>query len=300
MRRAETLHRSGDHRGALALLSSAKATCRPVAGVDTLRAKCFAALGDRLSAEQARREESRWSAPDRAAVVARDLGLDAVVDDDEWFGRVRAIVGPYTMLSERRLRSLHDLARSVLQARVGGDFVECGVAAGGSSALLAACIRRYGAKQHVWCFDSFCGMPKAGAEDRDKDGRHADDTGWGAGTCAAPVESLLAVGEALGAADRLIVRPGLFQETLAQSAPRIGRIALLHLDGDWYESTRVALEALWSSVAPDGAVQIDDYGHWEGCRRACDEFFARRGVRAALERIDYTGVALRVPNGATT
>ncbi|MFO0827556.1 MAG: TylF/MycF/NovP-related O-methyltransferase [Phycisphaerales bacterium] len=291
--RAHALHRAGDHRAALAILAEAKAEGPGAVGVDALRARCFDALGDRASAEQARREEARWADP-ADAPPSTPVPVD-VADDDAWFALARAAVAPYTMLSERRLRSLHDLARRVLVERLGGDFVECGVAAGGSAALLAGCVRRYGSGQHVWCFDTFTGMPAPSELDTDRRGVAAIDSGWGAGTCSAPERCVRQAAELFDAADRLLVRPGLFQDTLVKSAPRIGRIALLHLDGDWYESTKVCFEALWDRVAPGGAVQIDDYGHWEGCRRATDEFLAKRGIGATMERIDYTGVSLRKP-----
>ncbi len=36
---------------------------------------------------------------------------------------------------------------------------------------------------------------------------------------------------------------------------------------------------------------IDDYGHWDGCRKAVDEYFGPNGKAAPilLNRIDYTG-----------
>jgi len=33
---------------------------------------------------------------------------------------------------------------------------------------------------------------------------------------------------------------------------------------------------------------IDDYGHWEGSRRACDEYFAEHRTPILLQRIDPT------------
>ena len=43
---------------------------------------------------------------------------------------------------------------------------------------------------------------------------------------------------------------------------------------------------------------IDDYGHWEGCRRAVDEYFAEYAAPVLLNRIDYTGRAAVKPAGA--
>lgn len=69
----------------------------------------------------------------------------------------------------------------------------------------------------------------------------------------------------------------------------VGRIALLRLDTDWYESTHHELEHLWERLEPGGALIIDDYGHWAGARQAVDEFFAGRPDAPLLARVDYTG-----------
>lgn len=53
---------------------------------------------------------------------------------------------------------------------------------------------------------------------------------------------------------------GWFNETLPQ-AP-IGRIAVLRLDGDYYESTMTPLRALYDRVSPGGFVIVDDYACW--------------------------------------
>jgi hypothetical protein len=87
--------------------------------------------------------------------------------------------------------------------------------------------------------------------------------------------------------DNVELVPGRFEDTLPIS--RVQAIAVLHVDGDWYESVRVCLESLYDRVVAGGIVQIDDYGHWEGARRAVDEFFAKRGLSPVLSRIDYTG-----------
>jgi hypothetical protein len=86
---------------------------------------------------------------------------------------------------------------------------------------------------------------------------------------------------------------GLFQDTLPSS--NIGPIALLHIDGDWYESVRVCLEELYGQVSPGGIIQFDDYGYWQGARKAVDEFLAKRGAASLLQRIDYSGRSLVKP-----
>ena len=68
------------------------------------------------------------------------------------------------------------------------------------------------------------------------------------------------------------------------------KIAVLRLDTDWYESTRMELETLYPRLSVDGVIMIDDYGHWTGARRAVDEYFAR-GQRPLLQYTDATGRA---------
>jgi len=47
---------------------------------------------------------------------------------------------------------------------------------------------------------------------------------------------------------------------------------------------------LFDAIVPGGFIQIDDYGHWNGCRMAFDEFNQSRGGSFQLTPIDNTGV----------
>jgi O-methyltransferase len=76
---------------------------------------------------------------------------------------------------------------------------------------------------------------------------------------------------------------GKVEETIPGEMPR--RIALLRLDTDWYESTRHELEHLWPLVSVGGVLILDDYWHWEGHRKAVDDYF---GGSLMLHRIDST------------
>ena len=64
---------------------------------------------------------------------------------------------------------------------------------------------------------------------------------------------------------------------------------MLRLDTDWYESTKHELEHLFPRLQKGGILIIDDYGHWEGCRKAVDEYMDTNNIRLFLHRIDYTG-----------
>jgi hypothetical protein len=83
---------------------------------------------------------------------------------------------------------------------------------------------------------------------------------------------------------------GFFADTLPQTKDAIGPIVFLHMDGDWYESTRDILINLYDQLVPGAYVQVDDYGHWEGCRKALHDFFSERGIDIQLQPIDGDGV----------
>ena len=200
--------------------------------------------------------------------------------------RVLSKVRPYTMVGVPRLRTLYRLANRAIAQGVEGAFVECGTCNGGSGAVLA----HVAAKAHrpVWLFDSFEGLPEPAPED----GESA--AGW-KGECLGQ-EAL--VSEVLSRVDASMrdvhIVKGWFENTLMSAAT--GPIAVLHLDGDWYESTRQILHALYDRIDPRGFLSVDDYGHWPGCRRAVDEFFRERGQQPRIVRSDYTGVWFEKPS----
>ena len=80
---------------------------------------------------------------------------------------------------------------------------------------------------------------------------------------------------------------GPVERTIPEFAPK--SISLLRLDTDWYESTRHELLHLYPLLERGGVLIIDDYGHWEGARKAVDEYFRDASIRPLLNRIDYTG-----------
>lgn len=86
----------------------------------------------------------------------------------------------------------------------------------------------------------------------------------------------------------LIYVKGKVEDTLPVNKPA-GKIALLRLDTDWYESTKHELNILFPMLVQNGVLIIDDYGHWQGCRKAVDEYIQENKLPLLLNRIDYTG-----------
>jgi hypothetical protein len=287
-------------RASFAIASQIKGAGMAPMGTDLLRAKCRLRQGRHQEAHEMIKEELRLHPGNAQAkrlfdrLDKQSRTAEAAAPADE-FGRILISVRPFTMMSEARLRTMYTNARRICDEDREGNFVECGVAAGGCSALLAYVIKNYSKRPRwLFCFDTFEGMPKPTSADTHA-GLAADESGWGTGTCAAPIESLMEAVRAVGAAD--IIRPtkGLFGDTLPTARKSIGSIALLHLDGDWYGSTRDILDNLYNLVLADGYLQVDDYGHWEGCRKALDEFEKEQNVVFEKTIIDETGISFRKP-----
>jgi O-methyltransferase len=163
---------------------------------------------------------------------------------------------------------------------VPGCVIECGVWRGGMSAGLVSVL---GPERAYFLFDSFEGLPAAAAIDgaaaiawqKDTGGRTYYDN------CSAAPEFAERAMRLAGATAFTLVR-GWFNSTVPAFVPP-APIALLRLDGDWYESTMTCLDGLFDHVAPGGLIVLDDYYAWDGCSRAVHDFLSKR---KATERID--------------
>lgn len=280
---------------AMKLISSMKAQKSPLAGLDFLRAIAFAGMARPMDALEAAKEGLHNFPNDSNckrlySVLQSRLSERHEATTDPEFLVVYNIIKSYTMLGQSRLYSLYSLAKQVCDANLPGDFVECGVAGGGASALLGHVIKKHSQRaRRVYSCDTFSGMPEATLKDTSR-GVSAQDLGWGAGTCAAPVESLAKVSELVGAKDVICPVKGLFRTTLPILRYKISSIALLHADSDWYDSTLDIFENLYELIEIGGIVQVDDYGYWDGCKEALRVFMSRHYISSRLNRIDASGV----------
>lgn len=218
----------------------------------------------------------------RMVVTAWDL-----VSPSEFSGLFRR-VRSHTMCSNARLRGLYQGITYVVINNVIGDVVECGCARGGSAALMALTLKQLEARRPLWLFDTFEGLPAPTSDDPDYE--IAD---LFTGSCLGPIEEVQQLFERLQVFEQVHLVKGLFQETLPRSDIR--QIALLHIDGDWYESVKTCLDHLYDRVTPGGIIQLDDYGYWKGARKAVDEFLERRSIDVPLKRLDYSGRWLQKP-----
>lgn len=204
------------------------------------------------------------------------------------FGRLHQRIAPHSMMSYPRLKGIYDAVGDVLRREIAGDLVECGTARGGCAALMGLTCRQRGQPREMWVFDTFEGLPPPSPADPDYELARTS-----VGTCRGDFSEVRGLLERLGVLEGAHLVKGLFQDTVPTAGVR--QVALLHLDGDWYESTRVCLEHLYDKVTPGGIIQVDDYGHWAGARKALHEFFDQRRIQVDLKYLDYTGRQFRKP-----
>jgi O-methyltransferase len=181
-------------------------------------------------------------------------------------------VRDYTMVSFGGLLALRKAIRRSVARGVPGDVVECGVAQGGSAVIMALALKEVDYSRRLWLFDTFEGIPAPTKKDPDFELANGY-TGQFRGTVAEIRQRF----EKIGMLGRCVLVKGVFQQTLANA--EIDQIAVLHLDGDWYESVKTSLDALFDRVSPGGTIQIDDYGTWAGARKATDEFVSAHSLK---------------------
>lgn len=193
-----------------------------------------------------------------------------------------------------RSKLLWDLCENVFRKGIAGDFVECGVWKGGSAGLMGIAAQQYDTKsiRKLHLFDSFEGLPEPREEDGDAAKVYSGGVNTGALTsvhqCEAGIEEVqdLIFNILQLQPDRFVFHKGWFQDTIPNLGNEPKQIALLRLDGDWYESTKICLDHLYDRVSPGGAIIMDDYYCWEGCRKATNEFRAARGITDPVHEID--------------
>lgn len=213
------------------------------------------------------------------------------VNTKEWLDEV----SKSSLCSRVTLQATYDAACAVIRNGVRGDFVECGVWAGANSASMARAIweddgggsdecepdqqafeynrahMQISAKRRVHLFDSFEGIPQAGPHDTEY-----LEAGHAAGLSKCSIETTKQQMEAWGIPDELLVyHPGWFSDTVASMMQT--PIAMLRLDGDLYDSTRVCLEHLYPLLSVGGTVIVDDWT-LSGVRRAMQEYFGAPGA----------------------
>lgn len=198
----------------------------------------------------------------------------------------------FTMVKSRNLVNLYSLIERVNAMNLDGDIVECGVWNGGSAALMGFADRygKNGRNRAIWLFDSFAGLPRPGPNDGAAENQHYFE-GFNKGSTQQVERVFGNLGVPI---NHVRIQPGWFNSTLKRAD--LEQIVVLHIDADWYDSVMSVLDAFYEKVVPGGFVVLDDYGYWEGCTRALNDFIAQNNLeRVELKQADSTGVYFQKP-----
>ena len=204
----------------------------------------------------------------------------------------------YTMTSVSRLVNTVKSCRYVVENKIPGDFVECGVWRGGNLIIFQKLIEKYNLKKKIYAFDTFEGMSNPEEIDKTFDGkssielleklnkRNIDrDNNILIADCS--LEKVKENFKKFSSQENLICIKGKVEETLEKKDNLPDKISILRLDTDWYSSTKKELETLFPLLEKNGILIIDDYGYWQGAKKAVDEYFKDKKV--VMFKIDFTG-----------
>jgi O-methyltransferase len=228
--------------------------------------------------------------PVAAPAFPRDYDAEAVA--------TITAVKPWTMTSPEKLNALILAVRHVVKHKIPGDIVECGVWRGGSMQATARTLLEAGdTSRHLYLFDTFEGMPPPTDEDRRHDGQSAaellaaNERTSGVWAVASLDDVQDGMAQVAYPDDQIHFVPGMVEDTVPGEAPE--QISVLRLDTDWYASTKHELEALYPRLVPGGVLLIDDYGWWQGSRKAVDEYLEQIGEQLLLLRMAEGRIAVK-------
>lgn len=204
-----------------------------------------------------------------------------------------------TMVSLRQLIATIQACKYVVRNDIAGDFAECGVWRGGNALAAKFIFEAYGSKRGVILFDTFAGMTEPTDWDKTRyDNKSAKEkflerqkdnhNEW----CYASLEEVEQnfKDAKVDLKDVKFVQGDVLKTlSICENLPH--KIAVLRLDIDWYESTRKEMEVLYPLLSRGGVLLIDDYGHWDGARKAIEEYFYDNSDyhKPLLQYTDYAG-----------
>lgn len=188
-----------------------------------------------------------------------------------------------SMVGTLQFDSMQACIADVVANNVPGDLLEAGVWRGGMTIFMRGVLKSLDVgDRKVWVADSFSGLPPPDkiAERNAKWWREAD--------MAESLETVQANFARYGLLDDQVrFIEGFFAETLPGP---VGRLAVLRIDADLYQSTADVLNALYPRLEVGGYLICDDYQNLHDCRRAVDEYRAKRGITDPIVKMDRRAI----------
>jgi O-methyltransferase len=197
-------------------------------------------------------------------------------------------LGYYSMTPLIRRWSLIKAIHYINKKKIEGDIVECGIWRGGNLFIAKSIQENHynNIQRNFYGYDTFEGMPKPISHDGLKminiyNNFTSNNEQW----FKVGINDVKDFSKKIfNKIDNLFLIKGKVEDTLKSFHNLPKKIALLRLDTDWYESTKIELEILYPLLSDNGILIIDDYGDMPGCRKAVDEFFLDKNI--FLHRVD--------------
>jgi hypothetical protein len=187
-----------------------------------------------------------------------------------------------------------DAINYILKNNIEGVIIECGVDSGDFEHIWINELQKNNAVRDIYLYDTFGGLvepteydytcPDAKLYKMNKDEVYnmwksniinEKINGW----CYTPLEKVQHKLNSTGyPQNNLHYIVGDVMETLKDKTTIPEKIAILRLDTDWYESSKYELEQMYDNVVIGGVIIFDDYYHWDGQRKATDDFFLSRNI----------------------
>jgi len=186
----------------------------------------------------------------------------------------------YTMIPRKTFLYNLDIINKFKKTK--GCIVECGTWRGGMIGGIACMLSK---EKEYFLFDSFEGLPLAKEIDgkkaiewqSNKDGKYYFEN------CKAEMKFAENAMKISGAKNYKLIK-GWFDETLPKFKAESNKIAILRLDGDWYDSTMCCLDNLYPLVVENGIIIIDDYYAWEGCSKAVHDYLSKNNLSVRINQ----------------
>lgn len=205
-----------------------------------------------------------------------------------------------TYLTINKLKSLEESCKFVDKHAIDGDIIETGCALGGSSIVIA---KNKCKKRNFFIYDIFGQIP-APTEKDPKEVHERYETissGKAAGidgdTYYGYQHNLLQVVKN----NFLEFNIDLYNEKikfiegdLRDTLKIENKIALAHIDVDWYEPVKISLEKIYKNLSLYGIIILDDYFDWGGCKKAVDEFLFDKRENLILDTTNQTMKIMKV------
>lgn len=195
-----------------------------------------------------------------------------------------------TMCGDESIAQLRVALETIKNENIPGDLIETGVWRGGLPIIMRAYLHDIkDTKRKVYIADSFAGLPQDVHDVKDKAANLLLEPLNGLSTSRKLVEDALTY---FGLNDEQVVfLEGWFKDTLP-SMPK-EPLALIRLDGDYYESTMDAITQLYPRLSSGGYLIVDDYNLPLGCKKAINEYREEMEIEEAMIKINKQAIYWR-------